>query len=182
MELIERAPYLDIIKYRVEYAKKGMGNCVLLTGEADISKTSLVRALSPRVNSRATVLTGTWDSLFTPRPLTPLFDIACQLSERLSSGKNFSDFLKELTWHEGTLILIFENIHWDGETIFDFIKFLTGRIHPISCLFLLICREEAPDKGGILRPMWRNDDRFIWRLSVKPLSRAAVEKCAYKIG
>ncbi|MDE3212995.1 MAG: ATP-binding protein [Bacteroidota bacterium] len=38
MELIERATYLDILQYRYEDAKKGMGNCVLLTGEAGMGK------------------------------------------------------------------------------------------------------------------------------------------------
>ena len=66
MELIERATYLDILQYRYEDAKKGMGNGVLLTGEAGMGKTSLVRAFSHRVHSGATVLTGTCDSLFTP--------------------------------------------------------------------------------------------------------------------
>jgi MoxR-like ATPase len=54
---------------------------VLVAGEAGVGKTALVRAFTR--DAGVHVLAGACDALFTPRPLSPLFDIAHQATGAL---------------------------------------------------------------------------------------------------
>ena len=49
---------------------------VLVSGEAGVGKTALVRRFCDELRRRRELLWGSCDALFTPRPLGPLFDIA----------------------------------------------------------------------------------------------------------
>src|SRR5688500_19538325 len=63
------------------------GVVALVSGEAGIGKTTLVEAFAERVAARGTrVLRGSCDSLFTPRPLGPVLDIARAAGGRLAAA------------------------------------------------------------------------------------------------
>src|SRR5688572_22154557 len=105
MELIERSGYLDILHKQLKQTARGEGFIFFLIGEAGIGKTSLVQAFIREVEDDCQVFTGTCDSLFTPRPLAPLFDIAYQIGGELpallqsTTDKStlFAAFLQKLT-------------------------------------------------------------------------------------
>src|SRR6185312_12463538 len=80
MELIERAGFLDALHGRFEKIATGEGHCIFITGEAGIGKTSLVNAFCREREKESKIFHGSCDSLFTPRPLAPLYDIALQIS------------------------------------------------------------------------------------------------------
>ena len=87
--LIERERELALLTdLRDEVARAGAGHLVLVGGEAGVGKTSLVRAVAASGAGRR--LFGACDSLFTPRPLGPLLDIAetagGELEELIDAG------------------------------------------------------------------------------------------------
>src|SRR5688500_8296208 len=88
MELLERDKYLDDLSEYYQLVSDGIGHAVFLTGEAGIGKTSLVNQFTKKIDLQSIILSGACDSLFTPRPLGPLFDIARQI------GQDFNNLLK----------------------------------------------------------------------------------------
>ena len=76
-ELLERAVHLSTLDTRVtDVASNSRGSLVLVSGEAGVGKTALLRRFCDGQGPTARVLWGTCDALFTPRPLGPLFEIA----------------------------------------------------------------------------------------------------------
>jgi len=83
MELLERDSFLrTLADYAVE-ARQGDGRLVLVSGESGIGKTVLLEAFQRRLTG-ARWLWGACDSLLTPRPLGPVFDISTQLGGELA--------------------------------------------------------------------------------------------------
>ena len=74
--LLERGAELDALDSALAAARAGKGTAVLLSGEAGIGKTSVVRAFLRRAGTRARVLAGACDDLLSPRTLGPLRDAA----------------------------------------------------------------------------------------------------------
>ena len=105
MELIERDNFLSALNSGFTEAALGEGHCFFVMGEAGIGKTSLVKAFLKKIEDESIQYIGACDSLFTPRPLGPLYDLALQINENWineihsvsSRAELFSRFLKELT-------------------------------------------------------------------------------------
>src|SRR5512140_1524246 len=91
--LLERETQLQQMTETMEAVIAGSGSIILVSGEAGIGKTSFVTAAVERFRSRARILWGACDPLFTPRPLGPVYDIAAgdlaPLLEKLSAGEDW---------------------------------------------------------------------------------------------
>ena len=74
VRLLERDAPLAALESALVAGIAGAGSVVLLSGEAGIGKTSVVRAFERAVRGRARVLVGACDDLLTPRMLGPLRD------------------------------------------------------------------------------------------------------------
>jgi predicted ATPase len=74
--LLERDGELESSKARWTPATRGRGSVVLVSGEAALGKTSLVRAFLRAAAHRDTVLQGVCDDLLTPRTLAPSATLA----------------------------------------------------------------------------------------------------------
>lgn len=191
MELIERAGFLASLQAKFETIAEGEGHCILLSGEAGMGKTSLVRAFCREGKSDCKIYQGTCDALFTPRPLAPLYDIAWQMGSKLwqNSGDMadratlFSRFLHELGDQKEPTLIVIEDIHWADEATLDFIKFLARRITHVHCLFILTYRNDEVHSNHPLRNVLGQlpADSFT-RLELVPLSREAVEIMAEEKG
>src|SRR5918998_5849255 len=88
--LLEREPALAVLDAATSGAAAGRGSVVLVTGEAGIGKSALVRAWCARAGDRVRVLWGACDDLVTARAFGPLRD-ACRgtggrLEAALSAG------------------------------------------------------------------------------------------------
>jgi DNA-binding CsgD family transcriptional regulator/tetratricopeptide (TPR) repeat protein len=150
MELLERNSYLASLDDHFQQVESGKGKAIFLTGEAGIGKTSLVNHWVETKEKKALIYTGACDSLFTPRPLGPLYDIAGQINqhfaESLTHEKDrtlvFTSLINHLTQAEKPVIMVFEDIHWADEATLDLIKFLARRINRIRCLFIATYRDD----------------------------------------
>ena len=156
MELLERDKYLGELEHSFNRLSDGSGLVVLISGEAGIGKTSLVESFVQTVEERATILWGTCDALFTPRPLGPLYDIASQLKNGLLNSQAsrpviFSKFLENLQSKQKPNIVIIEDVHWADESTLDLIKYLGRRANRTNSLFIIAFREDEISSEHPLR-------------------------------
>jgi hypothetical protein len=101
--LLERQSALGALTSSRGEAAAGQGRVALVYGEVGIGKTALVDHFTRAGGGAARTLRGACDSLHTPRPLGPVYDIAAQagpaLRDRLDAGAPraiFSAVLDEL--------------------------------------------------------------------------------------
>jgi DNA-binding CsgD family transcriptional regulator len=188
MDLLEREPcFADLAKWLGMAGQHG-GGVVLLSGEAGIGKTVLLREFAGR-QDQARVLWGACDALFTPRPLAPLHDVALQtqgallaaVNSRLSPGALFAAALAEL----GTTktLLIFEDLHWADEATLDLFTFLGRRLHRTRTLLVASYRDDELGTRHPLRLAIGGLPRAAtFRMPLAPLSEAAVAQLARQAG
>jgi len=191
MELIEREDFFSILQSGFDETSTGKGHCFFIMGEAGVGKTSLVNKFIERIDSQCFSYIGVCDSLFTPRPLAPVIDLAIQLKAGRSNGIEstisrpdmFSGFVEELTRKTKPVVLIFEDVHWADQASLDFIKFLARRIKRTRCMFILTCRNTEYAglhlSNNILSEL--PPDTFT-RLTLPSLSLEAVQKMAQEKG
>jgi AAA ATPase domain len=74
--LLEREQQLATLGRCFGDVRDGHGRLVLVSGEAGIGKTTLVRRFCEADATDSPVLWGACDGLRTPRPLSPLLDVA----------------------------------------------------------------------------------------------------------
>lgn len=187
MELIERTTYLELLHTQLDQTARGEGFIFFLIGEAGIGKTSLVKAFVREIEEDCAVYTGTCDSLFTPRPLAPLYDIAWQIGGQLpgllqstaDKATLFTAFLQELSNTSSPIVLVFEDIHWADEVTLDFIKFFARRITRSKCLFILTFRDNEISENQALRNVLADlSPDVMKKITLPPLSPQAVKKMA----
>jgi len=191
IELIERDNFLSALDSGFREAASGEGYCFFIMGEAGIGKTSLVKTFLKKTEDESIQYTGACDSLFTPRPLGPLYDLALQINENWineihpvsSRAELFSRFVQELTQKQKPVVIVFEDIHWADEATLDFVKFLARRISRLKCLFILTLRDDEINNQYSLRNVFSDlaPDTFT-RLLLTPLSKQAVQKLADEKG
>lgn len=103
-------------------AAHGRGRVLLVSGEAGIGKTALLRRLRDELPRRVTRLWGTCDALFTPRPLGPLLEPVSELGGEpkalVTAGAKPFDVavaLVESLRAIAPAALIVEDLHWADE-------------------------------------------------------------------
>jgi len=187
MELIERDGALELLQTQFKNIAGGEGLCVVVSGEAGIGKTSLVKAFCKEHKDDCKIYQGACDALFTPRPLAPLYDILWQVNGNLWPHSHteekrtdlFASFFRELTTQNQKTIIVFEDIHWADEATLDFIKFFARRIMQIPCLFILTYRDdESSFYSSVKNVIGQIPPDSILRLPLTPLSKDAVTKMA----
>jgi len=191
MELLERDEFLLALQSGFKKACLGEGNCFFVTGEAGIGKTSLVKSFLKQIEDESVQFLGACDSLFTPRPLAPLYDLALQINEDwvseihslTSRTEIFTKFVYELTHKSRPVVIVFEDIHWADEATLDFVKFFGRRISRTNCFFILTMRDEEVSHQHPLRNVFSDlaPDTFT-RIQLAPLSKRAVRQWADEKG
>ena len=182
MELLEREPFLADLEVALAEANTSAGRIALVSGEAGIGKTALIRSFTYTHTNILPVLWGSCDSLFAPQPLGPLYDIAAQVNSDLPALLHadanrsliFSAMLNEL--RQRTTIAVFEDVHWADEATLDLLTFLSRRIAQTRSLLILTYRD---DELGLRHPLrlFLGDlaaSPVAHRIPLSPLSEAAV--------
>lgn len=184
MELLEREELLAELGTALSAARAKNGRIALVSGEAGIGKSSLVRVFTRRYERAVRVYWGVCDALFTPRPLGPLHDVASQmggeLAELLASeappSAVFSSVLAGL--QVSAAILVFEDVHWADEATLDLLRFLGRRVEQTSALLVLTYRDDELGQRHPLRGLLGDlvASPAARRIALQPLSQAAVRK------
>jgi len=187
VELLERAEQLAALHDRLTRAGDGgAGGVVLISGEAGVGKTALLRRFCTEAE-KARVLWGACDGLFTPRPLGPLFDVAQVTSGELGALANAGApphevaiaLLRELALQTPT-VLVLEDLHWADEATLDVVRLLARRIHDVPALVLVSYRDDELDRLHPLRTVLGELVRFegAERMRLVPLTAAGVAELA----
>ena len=156
----------------------------LVAGEAGAGKTSLAGALRGQVDHGVLVLQGHCDPLVTPRPMSPLYDIAADpdsgmgelFAEDRSPIEIFELVLGRLRETIRPVLMIIEDIHWADVATLDFLRFVGRRVENTKALVVCTYRDDevGPDHPlrvvlGQLGPLASTH-----RLAIPPLTETAV--------
>jgi DNA-binding CsgD family transcriptional regulator/tetratricopeptide (TPR) repeat protein len=187
-ELLERDAELEDLEERLAAVRKsGHGRMLLIAGEAGIGKTALVRAFCER-RDRGRVLAGACDSLFTPRPLGPLLDIADEAggalaeaaaSDGVAPARIAAALQEELRRRPSVLVL--EDLQWADEATLDVVRLLARRIETVPALVLVTYRDEELDRAHAVRVLL-GELRAAERMRLGPLSPEGVARLAGSSG
>jgi DNA-binding CsgD family transcriptional regulator len=164
------------------------GRLVLVGGEAGVGKTALVRHFADS-QTGARVLIGACDSLFTPRPLGPLLDVAQatqgEFLDLVLAGRRPHDIttalIKDLRRRPATVIL--EDLQWADEATLDVLRLLGNRLDDVPALVVVTYRDDELDRSHPLRLLLgelRTETTV--RVKLGRLSAAAVNELARPSG
>ncbi|HTF29178.1 MAG TPA: AAA family ATPase [Flavitalea sp.] len=191
MALIEREGFMDSLQEYFDNIAEGEGHCILLSGEAGIGKTALVKAFCRKQANECSIYQGACDALFTPRPLAPLYDVLWQVNKdrwpvpptNEERSTLFANFFQELRTKKGKLLIVFEDIHWADEATLDFIKFFSRRIDQLPCLFILTYRDsEIYSKHPLRNVLGQLPPDSFTKMVLTPLSKRSVVEMATQKG
>ena len=134
MPLLEREKALADLDVALAAARRGQGRVALVSGDAGMGKTSVVRAFLAGLDAGVVVREGACDDLLTPRPLGPVYDLGRQagpaLARALAAGDVqavFTALLDELAGGAVTVMVV-EDVHWADDASLDVLAFLARRI------------------------------------------------------
>ena len=178
--LLERGSELGTLARAVGDAAAGRGSTALVTGEAGIGKTSLVRAFAEEADGGARLLTAACDDLVTSRTLGPLHDAAAgtdgPLADALAADAPagvFSALLAELAARPPT-VLVVEDVHWADDATLDVLGYAARRIAPLGALLVLTLRDdELEPRHPLHRLLGALAGGRVHRIALTPLSRRA---------
>ncbi len=180
--LLERDAALATLADAARSAAGGDGSAVLVTGEAGIGKTSVVRAFAAeQLPSRTRLLVGACDDLLTPRALGPLRDAAVGSGgplERALAGTGaeavFGAVVDELAG-PGTTVLLVEDLHWVDDATIDVLAHLARYLDRLPAVLVLTYRDDSvPALHPVHRLLGALAGCPVHRLALAPLSGAAV--------
>jgi len=178
MALLERDESLRALLGALDAAAAGRGATALISGEAGIGKTSLVRAFARAAGERARLLQAACDDLATPRTLGPLVDALGPLGDEDALTAAL-DRLLEVT----PTVLVIEDAHWADDATLDVLGYLARRVGSRPALLVLTLRDEALVAGHPLhRLLGVLAGEPVVRLELDPLSRDAVAALAAGTG
>ena len=186
MDLIERDAALLTFDGRLAATRLGSGHVLLVSGEAGIGKTTLLKAFARQLGDAA-LWWGACDGLETPHPLAPLHDIARSteaglrplLQPGLARADLFEGVLAALQRSRRPVVAIFEDVHWADDATLDLLKFLGRRIDRVPCLLVLSWRDDEVPAAHPLRSLLGElPSSLVTRLALEPLSPDAVARLA----
>jgi len=186
--LLERDAELRRLRAALDRAGRGHGSVALVSGEAGIGKTSLVRELAA-APGRVRALVGVCDDLATPRTLGPFRDMARAgggpLTAALEAGPDRDRVLdalhRELAGRP--TLLVVEDLHWADDATLDVVCWLAWRIPELPCLLVLTYRDDEPGDGaGLRRALGALARQDAQRIGLRRLSAAAVQELSAASG
>src|SRR5215475_6201586 len=189
MSLVERVAQLDELCAALNQAGQGHGRTVLLSGEAGVGKTSLLRAFTDIAGARARIFEGRCDELQTPRTLGPFRDIARDRGGALG-GANIDDrdafidaLVAEMSFAQRPAVVIVEDAHWADHASLDIVRYLARRMADLPALLLVSYRDEdLPDDHPLRRVMGSLAGSAVVRLPLHGLSDESVAGLAFAAG
>ena len=161
----------------------GRGGVALVSGEAGIGKSSLVRAFVAAERRATRVLAGGCDDLAVPRPLCPFLDIAGELpglaAELGTSGVDAARVVLDELRRDGATICIVEDAHWADEATIDVLTFVARRIEAAPALLVVSFRDdEVGPEHPLRRALAAAPAGCTYRIELERLSVEAIGRLA----
>jgi DNA-binding CsgD family transcriptional regulator len=184
--LLERADELAALDKSLTQALAGPGSFVLVSGEAGVGKTALVRAFCDARRGGVRVLWGACDPLFTPRPLGPLLDVAevvggelAELVEAEARPHDVTMALRREIRRRPTVVVV-DDAQWADEATLDVLRLLSSRLAGVPASVVVIYRDDELDRWHPLRMLVGEigAGEAISRLRLQPFSLEAVTSLA----
>lgn len=183
--LFERHDHVQALMAAVAAATTRHSTAVLLTGEAGIGKTTLVREFLRRVGRGVKVMVGSCDDMLAPPALAPLRDAARgsggPLERALAAGSAdeiFDALCAELDGAHPT-VLVIEDVHWADDATLDLLHYLARRLYRLRVVLVLTFRDDEVDARHPLRPvLGALADSRVYRLALSPLTVESVRTLA----
>jgi DNA-binding CsgD family transcriptional regulator len=183
--MLEREAALGALREALNAARAGSGRVALVSGEAGIGKTTVVRAFARDAGDDVRVVLGACDALLTPRPLGPVHDLAGRLGGELvrllAAGGDRADLFAALrdALSAAPTVAVLEDVHWADEATLDVIKYLGRRIEDAPCLLVLTFRDDEVGPRHPLRLVIGDlPTRATARIELPRLSEKAVDELA----
>ena len=186
--LLERERELAVLDEAfARVATSGRGELVIVTGEAGIGKSALIRCHCDAHSGEARVLWGACEPLFSPSPFGPVVEIAQACGEPLrgllASGASPHEVtlavVEELR-RRAPSIVVFEDVHWADDATLDLLRLLGRRHAGVPALIVVGYRDSEIDRYHPLRRAL--GELAPARLQPAPLSLAAVRTLAAESG
>lgn len=170
----------------VDEVRAGAGSLVLVTGEAGVGKTSVVREVLGRLEGDIRVLRGACDDMLAPPPLQPLRDAVRGSGGPLEQALAQDDVsLFEAIVAEFTepAVLVIEDVHWADDSTLDLLRYLARRLQRVRAVLVLTYRADEIDPRHPLRALLGAlSDVPVRRIALEPLSVEAVKAIAADSG
>jgi DNA-binding CsgD family transcriptional regulator len=185
MRLLEREAELAALDECIAAANLGEGRLVVISGEAGVGKTSLVRELSRR-GHQTRMLWGQCDPLQTPRALGPVLDVAraaggdlAKLAESDDRHRLFAEFLAVCSLEGPPTVVVLEDLHWADAATLDFLTFAGRRMEHTRGVLVATYRDDL-GRDHPLRSVLGDlaTVRSMRRLRLEPLSASGVATLA----
>jgi DNA-binding CsgD family transcriptional regulator len=164
----------------------GQGRIALISGEAGIGKTALLRRFCADLDGAARVLWAGCEPLFTPRPLGPVLDLIASIGgdaavQALDATKPYdvaTTLMRDLKATPSVLVL--EDLHWADAATLDVIGVVGRRITGVPVLLILTYRDDELDRAHPVRIALGHlpGSSQVTRIGLTGLSRHAVAKLA----
>lgn len=176
--LIERDQH---VRELTDVIAAGDSTAVLVTGEAGIGKTSLIREMVARVGPEYRVLVGSCDDFLAPPLLQPIRDAFRVAGGPMAMATEpeavFNALLAEF---RRPTVLVIEDVHWADDATLDVLRYLVHRLEQLpGAIVILTYREDSLDARHPLRG-WLGalSDVPIRRINLQPWSLEAVRSVA----
>jgi DNA-binding CsgD family transcriptional regulator len=191
--LLEReAPLAQLLRCVEGLGRPDAQGCIaVLHGQAGVGKTSLLRHLRASAQAHMQWFWGQGEPMRAAPPLAPLIDLLDALppglASRVRSGPITTDMLSALLGFlrdsRQASVIVLDDVQWADSATLDLLGYLARRIETIRLALLLACRDdEAPSDPLFLTWLARLPSRCTTRLTLLPLSPAAVEQLADQAG
>lgn len=188
--LLERADELRQLRAALARARRREGTLVLVSGEAGIGKTSLVREFVAEVRDSARVFAGACEDLLTPRALGPFRDMALQSGltvpvdpDRPERDAYLDALLAELGFAMRPAVVIVEDAHWADDASLDILRYLGRRVERMPVLLVVTYRPgELRDEHPLRRVLGSFAAATTLRLELAGLSDPTVARLAEQAG
>jgi DNA-binding CsgD family transcriptional regulator len=185
VRLLERDAELARLVAALGRARDGLGgSVVLVSGEAGIGKTSLLREFGARAGPAARVLA---EDLSTPRALGPFRDMfrdggLAAPPDHTDRDRWIDALLRELGAGDRPVVVLLDDAHWADDATLDVLRYVGRRVERLAAVLVVAFRDGLDEEHPLTRVVGAFTSAGTVRLALPPLSDAAVAGAALAAG